>query len=136
MRKSILWMWKIAPFLALLGCAGSAPRMGADGAANLDEVAKSVAEHYHSHCYEPVAKRGVPDDMCQFNLFDKAERQWGTGFGAEELKVSANKMLGIEIETALQRLLVHDQASQRYVASSTRTRFEIIAALKDKYRIR
>ena len=132
----MLRMWKVAPFLALFGCAGSAPRIGSDGAANLDEVARTVAEHYHSHCYEPVAKRDVPDDMCQFNLFDKAERQWGSGFGIMELKVSANKMLGIEIETALQRLLVHDQASQRYVASSTRTRFEIIAALKDKYRIR
>lgn len=136
MRKSILRIWKVAPFLALFGCAASAPRIGADGAANLDEVARNVADHYHRHCYEPVAKRDVPDDMCQFNLFDKAERQWGTGFGVTELKVSANRMLGIEIETALQRLLVHDQASQRYVASSTKTRYEIIAALKDKYRIR
>jgi|ERR1035437_1950 hypothetical protein len=134
MRKSILW--KVTPFLALLGCAGSAPRIGSDGAANLDEVAKKVAERYHSKCYEPIAKREVPDDMCQFNLFDKAERQWGSGFGVAELKVSANKMLGIEIETELQKLLVHDQASQRYVAASTRTRYEIIVALKDKYRIR
>jgi hypothetical protein len=134
MRKSILW--KATPFLVLLGCAGSAPRIGADGAANLDDVARNVAERYHSKCYEPVAKRKVPDDMCQFNLFDKAEREWGSNFGSSELKVSANKMQGIEIEKELQKLLVHDQAAQRYVASSTRTRYEIISALKDKYRIR
>ena len=59
--------------------------------------------------------------MCQFDLFDKAEREWGTGFGLAELKVSANKMQGIEIEKELRKILVYDQASQRYVASSTRT---------------
>lgn len=119
-----------------LGCAGSAPRIGVDGATNMDEVARSTAERYQSKCYEPVAKRKVPDDMCQFDLFDKAERQWGVNFGPEELKVSANKLLGFQIEKDLQKLLVYDQASQRYVAASTRTRFQIIAALKDKYRIR
>jgi hypothetical protein len=110
--------------------------MGVDGAANLDNVARSTSESYQEKCYEAVSKRKVPDDMCQFELFDKAERQWGTGFGATELKVSANKLLGLRIETELQKLLVYDQASQRYVASNTKTRHEIIAALKDKYRIR
>ncbi|HXP90320.1 MAG TPA: hypothetical protein VN931_05255 [Fibrobacteria bacterium] len=131
-----LLLWTVAPTLVLLGCAGSAPRDGSEGSEILDRAARRVAERYRDQCFEPVAKREVPDDMCQFDLFDKAEREWGTGFGVTELKVSANKMLGIEIEKELYKLLVYDQASQRYVASSTRTRYEIIAALKDKYRIR
>lgn len=129
-------MWKVLPSLFMLGCAGSSPRIGVDGAANLDNVARTTSENYQDKCYDAVSKRNVPDDMCQFELFDKAERQWGTGFGTAELKVSANKLLGMRIETELQKLLVYDQASQRYVASNTKTRFEIIAALKDKYRIR
>lgn len=91
---------------------------------------------YQDRCYEPVLKRKVPDEMCQFELFDKAERQWGTTFGPTELKNSANKLLGNQIETELMKLLVYDGPSQRYVASNTRSRFEIITALKDKYRIR
>jgi len=134
MRNALLWA--VVPTLFVLGCAGSEPRDGSEGAKILDRAARRVAEHYQDQCYEPVAKREVPDDMCQFDLFDKAEREWGTGFGVVELKVSANKMLGIEIEKELYKLLVYDQASQRFVASSTRTRYEIIAALKDKYRIR
>jgi hypothetical protein len=126
----------VVPVVVLLGCASSKPRIGVDGAVNLDEVARTTSEHYQSKCFEPVAKRKVPDDMCQFDLFDKAERQWGVNFGMEELKVSANKMLGIRIETEIQKLLVYDLASQRYIASSKKTRFEIIAALKEKYRIR
>ncbi len=129
-------MWAVAPALFVLGCAGSVPRDGSEGAQILDRAARRVAQHYQDHCYEPVARREVPDDMCQFDLFDKAEREWGSAFGLTELKVSANKMLGIQIEKELYKILVYDQASQRYVASSTRTRFEIIAALKDKYRIR
>jgi hypothetical protein len=134
MRKWLLWA--VAPFLVMSGCAGSAPRDGSEGAAILDRAARHVAQRYQDHCYEPVARREVPDDMCQFDLFDKAEREWGTNFGITELKVSANKMQGIEIEKELYKILVYDQSSQRYVASSTRTRFEIIAALKEKYRIR
>jgi hypothetical protein len=122
--------------LALLGCAGSKPRLGTDGAANMDALARSIAVDYRERCYEPVLKRKVPDDMCQFDLFDKAERQWGTSFGASELKNSANKLLGMKIENELGKLLVYDAASQRYVSSNTRSRYEIIATLKDKYRIR
>lgn len=122
--------------VVLGGCAGSAPRMGSDGAANMDAMARSIALDYRDNCFEPVLARKVPDDMCQFELFDKAERQWGTVFGPAELKSSANKLLGMKIETELQKLLVYDAPSQRYVASSTKTRFEIIAALKEKYRIR
>jgi len=122
--------------LAFLGCAGSKPRLGTDGAANMDALARSISLEYRDRCFEPVLKRKVPDDMCQFDLFDKAERQWGTTFGPNELKNSANKMLGMKIENELGKLLIYDAASQRYVSSNTRTRFEIIAALKDKYRIR
>lgn len=122
--------------LAFLGCAGSKPHRGTDGAANMDALARSIAVEYRERCFEPVLKRKVPDDMCQFELFDKAERQWGTTFGPGELKNSANKLLGTKIETELGKLLVYDAPSQRYVSSNTRTRFEIIAALKDKYRIR
>ena len=116
--------------------ASSKPRMSTDGAANMDAVARRIAQDYRSRCYEPVLKRKIPDEMCQFELFDKAERQWGTVFGANELKNSANKLLGAKIENELGKLLIYDAPSQRYVASNTRTRFEIIAALKDKYRIR
>jgi hypothetical protein len=126
----------LIPASLLCGCASSAPRIGSDGAANMDGVARSTSETYQDKCYEPVARRRVPDDMCQFELFDKAERQWGSGFGSAELKVSANKLLGMRIETEVMKLLVYDQAAQRYVASNTRTRYELIAALKDKYRIR
>jgi hypothetical protein len=129
-------LWAALPAMCILGCAGSAPRIGTDGAANLDNVARATTEVYVDKCYEPVSKRKVPDDMCQFELFDKAERQWGTAFGPAELKVSANKLLGLRIETEIKKLLVYDQASQRYIASNTKTRYEIIAALKDKYRIR
>jgi len=122
--------------MTFLGCAGSAPRMGNDGAANLDALARSIAIDYRDNCYEPVLKRKVPDAMCQFDLFDKAERQWGTTFGPNELKSSANKLLGVKIETEIGKLLVYDAPSQRYVAANTKTRFEIIATLKDKYRIR
>lgn len=122
--------------LALLGCAGSKPRLGTDGAANLDALARSIAVDYRDRCYEPVLKRKVPDDMCQFDLFDKAERQWGTTFGPTELKNSANKLLGTKIDNELGKLLIYDAASQRYVSSNTRSRYEIIASLKDKYRIR
>lgn len=132
------WRWTtgIAAAVLLGGCAGSAPRLGNDGAANMDALARSISVNYRDNCFEPVLARKVPDDMCQFELFDKAERQWGTVFGPAELKSSANKLLGLKIETELQKLLVYDAPSQRYVASSTKTRFEIIAALKDKYRIR
>lgn len=131
-----IWIFGLLAAAAFLGCAGSAPRMGNDGAANLDAMARSIAIEYRERCFEPVLAREVPDDMCQFDLFDKAERQWGTTFGPSELKSSANKLLGMKIETELMKLLVYDAPSQRYVAASTRTRFEIIAALKDKYRIR
>ena len=124
------------PILVFLGCAGSAPRMGSDGAANMDAMARSLAVDYRDRCYEPVLERKVPDEMCQFDLFDKAERQWGTTFGPTELKASANKLLGNQIETELMKLLVYDAPAQRYVASNVRSRFEIITALKDKYRIR
>lgn len=134
MRKT----WVLGFFLgmALLGCAGSAPRMGTDGAANLDAVARSISVDYRQRCFEPVLKREVPDEICQFDLFDKAERQWGTTFGPTELKNSANKLMGNLIETELGKILIYDAPSQRYVASNTRSRFEIISALKDKYRIR
>lgn len=126
----------LLPIMTFLGCAGSAPRMGSDGAANLDALARSIAIDYRDNCYEPVLKRKIPDAMCQFDLFDKAERQWGTNFGPGELKSSANKLLGMKIETEIGKLLVYDAPSQRYVAANTKSRFEIIAALKDKYRIR
>ncbi|HQF53740.1 MAG TPA: hypothetical protein PK208_01345 [Fibrobacteria bacterium] len=131
-----IWIFGLLAAALLSGCGGSAPRMGADGAANLDAMARSIAIDYRERCFEPVLARKVPDDMCQFDLFDKAERQWGTTFGPSELKSSANKLLGMKIETELLKLLVYDAPSQRYVAASTRTRYEIIAALKDKYRIR
>ncbi len=99
-------------------------------------MAKSVASDYRDRCFEPVLARKVPDEMCQFELFDKAERQWGTTFGANELKNSANKLMGNMIEKELLKLLVYDGPSQRYVASNTRSRFELITMLKDKYRIR
>lgn len=124
------------PLLALLGCAGGTPRLGGDGASNMDAIAKTVSQDYVERCYVPIAERRVPDDLCQFELFERAERQWGVGFGIPELKASANKLMGMRIESELQRLLVYDQASQRYVASDTRTRYEIMAAIKDKYRIR
>ncbi|MBK8801897.1 MAG: hypothetical protein IPN71_07550 [Fibrobacteres bacterium] len=134
MPKSVLW--KVLPLLVLLGCAGRSPRLGGDGAANMDAIAKRVAQDYLDRCYAPIAERRIPDDLCQFELFERAERQWGVAFGVAELKASANKLMGLKIETELQRLLVYDQASQRYVASDTRSRYEIIAAIKDKYRIR
>lgn len=134
MRKSALW--GVLPSLVLLGCAGSSPRLGVDGAANMDAVAQRVAADFKERCYEPVAKRKIPDEMCQFDLFERAERQWGPNYSPTELVSTANRSMGDKIEVELQRLLVYDLASQRYVASNTRTRHELVAALKDKYRIR
>ncbi|HOX53326.1 MAG TPA: hypothetical protein PKY05_17740, partial [Fibrobacteria bacterium] len=109
--------WKVLPLVVMCGCAGKVPRLGGDGAANMDAIAKKVAQDYIARCYSPVAERRVPDELCQFELFERAERQWGVAFGVVELKASANKLMGMKIETELQRLLVYDQASQRYVAS-------------------
>lgn len=128
-------------FVAILlmgGCAssGSGPvKLGTDGASNIDAVARKVAVDYRSRCYEPIAKRKIPDDLCQFNLFERAERQWGSEFGKSELLQTANKIQGEMIENEVGKLLVYDKASQRYVASQRQTRYEIIQQLKDKYRI-
>lgn len=125
--------------LALLGgCASTSgpAKLGDDGAANMDLTARQVAVDYRDRCFEPVAKRKVPSDLCQFQLFEKAERQWGPEFGKAELTQTANKIQGDLIETAIMKILVFDKASQRYVSSNKNTRYELIQQLKDKYKIR
>jgi len=123
-------------FALLSGCASSAPAKIDDGAANLDNSARQVASDYRSRCYEPVAKRVVPSDVCQFQLFEKAERQWGPEFGKVELLQTANHIQADLIETAILKVLVYDKASQRYVSSNKSTRYELIQQLKEKYKLR
>lgn len=110
--------------------------MGDDGAANLDQTARKVALDYRERCYDPVSKKKVPSDVCQFQLFEKTERQWGAEFGKAELLQTANRIQGDLVETAILKILVYDKASQRYVSSNKNTRYEIIQQLKDKYKIR
>jgi len=121
----------------LVGCSSSGPaKLGNDGAENLDITARQVALDYRERCFEPVAKKKVPDDLCQFQLFEKTERQWGAEFTAADLIQTANRIQGDMIETAISKILVYDKASQRYVSSNKSTRFEIVQQLKDKYKIR
>ncbi len=121
----------------LVGCSSSGPaKLGNDGAENLDLTARQVALDYRERCFEPVAKKKVPDDLCQFQLFERTERQWGPEFGNTELIQTANRIQGDMIETAISKILVYDKASQRYVSSNKSTRFEIVQQLKDKYKIR
>lgn len=124
-------------FAFLAGCASSGGAVPSDsGAATLDKAARQVANNYRDNCYEPVAKRKVPSELCQYQLFEKAERQWGTEFGKTELLQTANRLQGDQIETAIMKILVYDKASQRYVSSNKSTRYEIIQQLKDKYKLR
>ena len=125
--------------LALLGgCASTSgpAKLGDDGAANMDLTARRVAVDYRDRCFEPVAKRKVPSDLCQFQLFERAERQWGSEFGKTELLQTANRIQGDLIETAIMKILVYDKAAQRYVSSNKQTRYELVQQLKDKYKIR
>ena len=130
---------------SLSGCGSSASSnssspasvsLGDNGAANLDKTAREVASNYRNNCYEPVSKRKVPNDLCQFQLFEKAERQWGSEFGKVELLQTANRLQGDQIETAIMKVLMYDKASQRYVSSNKSTRYEILQQLKDKYKLR
>jgi len=109
---------------------------GASGADILDKAARKVAVNYRENCYEPVAKKKVPSELCQYQLFEKAERQWGPEFGKTELIQTANRYQGDQIEVAIMKILVYDKAAQRYVSSNKSTRYEIIQQLKDKYKIR
>lgn len=109
---------------------------GASGADILDKAARKVALNYRENCYEPVSKKKVPSELCQYQLFEKAERQWGPEFGKTELIQTANRYQGDQIEVAIMKILVYDKAAQRYVSSNKSTRYEIIQQLKDKYKIR
>lgn len=102
----------------------------------MDLTARRVAVDYRDRCFEPVSKRKVPSDLCQFQLFEKAERQWGSEFGKADLTQTANKLQGDLIETAIMKILVYDKAAQRYVSSNKQTRYELVQQLKDKYKIR
>lgn len=106
------------------------------GAAILDKTARDVANNYRSNCYDPVAKKKVPSELCQYQLFEKAERQWGPEFGKSELLQTANRYQGDQIEVAIMKILVYDKSAQRYVSSNKSTRYEIIQQLKDKYKLR
>lgn len=124
-------------FAFLTACASSGPSGSGDaGASILDKAARNVASSYRENCYEPVAKRKVPSELCQYQLFEKAERQWGPEFGKGELIQTANRFQGDQIETAVLKILVYDKAAQRYVSSNKNSRYEIIQQLKDKYKIR
>lgn len=109
---------------------------GASGAEILDKAARKVAVNYRENCYEPVARKKVPSELCQYQLFEKAERQWGPEFGKTELIQTANRYQGDQIEVAIMKILVYDKTAQRYVSSNKSTRYEIIQQLKDKYKIR
>lgn len=126
----------VSVFLASCASSSGAGSSGDSGAAILDKTAKSVASSYREDCYEPVAKKKVPSELCQYQLFEKAERQWGPEFGKTELIQTANRFQGDQIEVAVMKVLVYDKAAQRYVSSNKSTRYEIIQQLKDKYKIR
>ncbi len=123
--------------MLLAACASSGEvQLGTDGAANLDATARKVASDYRSRCYEPLRKNKVPDDICQYSLFETAERKFGHSFTTADLKAAANYRMGESIETEVQRLLIYDQASQRYVNGSFKNKTQLIDELKDKYSIR
>jgi hypothetical protein len=132
MRSSIL----LLPICLLFACSGSGPvKLGGDGAANMDAVARKVALEYRSQCYDPLRKGNIPDDICQYKLFETAERKFGR-FSEADLRRTANLLLGESIETEVMRLLVYDKPSQRFVNASTKNRTQLINALKDKYAIK
>ncbi len=121
----------------LIGCAGSGPvELGSNGAANMDATARKVAVDYRDRCYTPIHKGKIPDDICQYSLFEAAERKFGHNFTDVDLKRTANMLMGNTIETEEMRLLVYDKASQRYLNESFKTRTQIINELKDKYSIK
>ncbi|MEN9354015.1 MAG: hypothetical protein RL318_1340 [Fibrobacterota bacterium] len=132
MRFSILFL----PLCLLFACSGSGPvTLGTDGAANMDAVARKVAVDYREQCFDPLRKGNVPDDICQYKLFETAERKFGR-FTEVDLRRTANLLMGESIETEVMRLLVYDKASQRYVNASVKNRTQLINALKDKYSIK
>jgi hypothetical protein len=132
MRRFIL----LLPVCILFACSGSGPvSLGSDGEANMDAVARKVAVDYREQCYDPLRKGNVPDDICQYSLYESAERKFGHSFTQSDLKRTANYILGESIETEVMRLLVYDNASQRYVKASPKNRTQLINALKDKYAI-
>jgi len=130
MRSSIL----LLPVCLLLACSGSVS-LGSDGGANMDAVARKVAVDYREQCYDPLRKGNIPDDICQYKLYETAERKFGK-FSEADLKRTANLILGELIETEEMRLLVYDNAAQRYVKASPKNRTQLINALKDKYAIK
>lgn len=132
MRSSIL----LLPVCFLIACSGSGPvSLGSDGGANMDAVARKASIDYREQCYEPLRKGNIPDDICQYKLYETAERKFGK-FSPADLKRTANLLLGEIIETEEMRLLVYDNAAQRYVKASLKNRTQLINALKDKYSIK
>jgi hypothetical protein len=133
--RSFLFLSLGAVFL--VACAGSGPvQLGSNGAANMDATARKVALDYRDRCYAPIHKGKIPDDICQYSLFEAAERKFGHNFTDADLKRTANLLMGDEIETEEMRLLVYDKASQRYLNESFKTRTQLINELKDKYSIK
>lgn len=126
----------LLPACLLVACAGSGPvSLGDDGQANMDAVARKVSVDYRETCYDPLRKGNIPDDICQYKLYEAAERKFGK-FTDADLKRTANLIMGESIETEVMRLLVYDKPSQRYVTASPRNRTQLINALKEKYAIK
>ena len=146
MTQSVFRLLLVAAMSAFLAsCASSGKSAsssgessdgGGSGAEILDKAARKVAVNYRENCYEPVARKKVPSELCQYQLFEKAERQWGPEFGKTELIQTANRYQGDQIEVAIMKILVYDKTAQRDVSSNKSTRYEIIQQLKDKYKIR
>lgn len=101
----------------------------------MDAVARKASVDYREQCYDPLRKGNIPDEICQYKLYETAERKFGK-FSAADLKRTANLLLGEQIETEEMRLLVYDNAAQRYVKASQKNRTQLINALKDKYSIK
>jgi len=127
----------LLPCLLLGACSGSGPvSLGSNGAANMDAVARKASVDYRENCYDPLRKGKIPDDICQYKLYETVERKFGHSFTDGDLKRTANIILGEQIETEEMRLLVYDNASQRYVKESFKNKTQLINDLKDKYSIK
>lgn len=126
----------LLPLCLLVACSGSGPvSLGTDGQANMDAVARKVSVDYRETCYNPLRKGNIPDDICQYKLYETAERKFGK-FSESDLKRTANMIMGEAIEVEVMRLLVYDKPSQRYVTASPKNRTQLINALKEKYAIK
>ncbi len=101
----------------------------------MDAVARKVSVDYRENCYDPLRKGSIPDDICQYKLYETAERKFGR-FSESDLKRTANLIMGESIEVEVMRLLVYDKPSQRFVTASTKNRTQLINALKEKYAIK